>query len=234
MPGRDGPSGPAETGLDVTDELREDYARAGFGGRLGWGGRPVLLLIDMMLAYFTPGSPLDLGDRSVVESCRRLLECARQAGVPVVHTRVRYARDAPDAGLFVRKVAALRFLAEGAPGELWRLVPELAPKSGEVVVIKQYASAFFGTSLASTLAAWGADTVVIGGVSTSGCVRASATDALQHGFRPLVVREACADRQSSIHEANLFDLNAKYADIVSEPEALARFAAIGETRSSRS
>lgn len=216
----------------MTDERADDYERAGFGGSVGWGSRPALLLIDMMRAYFTPGSPLDLGDRSVVTSCQRLLECARRAGVPVAHTRVRYARGAPDAGLFIRKVAALSYLAEGAPGELWRTVTELDPVPGEVVIVKQYASAFFGTSLASTFRASGIDTVVIGGVSTSGCVRASATDALQNGFRPVVVREACADRHPSIHEANLFDLNAKYADVMSEVEVLARLASPSETVSS--
>src|SRR5690606_23000450 len=119
--------------------------------------------------------------------------------------------------------------ADGAEGELWRVVPELKPAPGEVEVVKQYASAFFGTSLASTLAASGIATVVIGGVSTSGCVRASATDAMQHGFRPLVVREACADRQAAIHEANLFDMNAKYADVIGEEEAVTNIAAIGST-----
>lgn len=212
--------------MDIADERARDYARAGFSGVLGWGERPALLLVDMVLAYFTPGSPLALGSRNVVAVCARLLRQARASGIPVVHTQVRYARGAPDAGLFVRKVHALRLYADGAPGELWRHVPELAPEPGEPVLVKQYASAFFGTSLASTLSAWAIDTVVIGGVSTSGCIRASATDALQHGFRPMVVREACADRDLATHEANLFDLGAKYADIVSETDVEARFAHI--------
>lgn len=185
-----------------------------FGGTLGWGRRPALLLIDMMRAYFTSGSPLQLPSDAAVIGCAQLLDAARAAGVPVIHAVVRYRAGAIDAGLFVRKVGALAALAEGAKGQLGEVVPELEPRPDEVVVTKQYASAFFGTSLASTLTAQGIDTVVIGGVSTSGCVRASATDALQLGFRPLVVADACGDRTEQIHDANLYDLQAKYADVI--------------------
>jgi maleamate amidohydrolase len=195
-----------------------------FGGSLGWGQRPALLLIDMMRAYFTPGSPFDLGSDAAVTGCAQLLAAARTAGRPVLHTVVRYRPGARDGGLFVQKVAALRVLAEDAPGDLGELVPELEPRPDEVVVVKQYASAFFGTSLAATLTAAGVDTLVIAGVSTSGCVRASATDAMQHGFRPIVVGEACGDRTPAIHQANLADLQAKYADLATVSEATARLA----------
>ena len=196
-----------------------------FGGSLGWGQRPALLLIDMMRAYFTAGSPFDLGSDTAVKGCAQLLAAARGAGRPVLHTVVRYRPGARDGGLFVQKVAALRLLAEDVPGDLGELVPELEPRPDEVVVVKQYASAFFGTSLAATLTAGGVDTLVIAGVSTSGCVRASATDALQHGFRPIVVGEACGDRTPAIHQANLSDLQAKYADLATVSEATARLAA---------
>jgi len=196
-----------------------------FGGSLGWGQRPALLLIDMMRAYFTPGSPFDLGSDAAVRGCAQLLAAARRAGRPVLHTVVRYRPGARDGGLFVQKVAALRVLAEDAPGDLGELVPELEPRPDEVVVVKQYASAFFGTSLAATLTAAGVDTLVIAGVSTSGCVRASATDAMQHGFRPIVVGEACGDRTPAVHQANLADLQAKYADLATVSEATARLAA---------
>jgi maleamate amidohydrolase len=196
---------------------------APFGGSLGWGARPALLLIDMMRAYFTPGSPFDLGSRAAVDGCASLLAAARAAGVPVVHTRVSYAPDLTDGGLFVRKVPGLAVLAEGA-GDLGEFVPELSPRPGELVVVKQYASAFFGTSLAATLTARGIDTALIGGVSTSGCVRASATDAMQHGFRPIVAADACGDRTAAIHDANLADLAAKYADVTTVAEAGARLA----------
>ena len=192
-----------------------------FGGRLGWGSRPALLVIDMMRAYFTPGSPFDLGSRAAVDGCVALLAAARTAGLLVVHTRVRYAAGLADGGLFVRKVPGLALLAEGA-GDLGEFVPELAPAPGEPVVVKQYASGFFGTSLAATLTAAGIDTTVIAGVSTSGCIRATATDAMQHGFRPIVAADACGDRTPAVHDANLFDLDAKYADVTTVAEILAR------------
>ena len=191
-----------------------------FGGELGWGTRPALLVIDMMRAYFTPGSPFDLGSRAAVDGCAALLAAARAAGLLVVHTRVRYAAGLADGGLFVRKVPGLALLAEGA-GDLGEFVPELDPGPGEPVVVKQYASGFFGTSLAATLTAAGIDTTVIAGVSTSGCIRATATDAMQHGFRPIVAADACGDRTPAVHDANLFDLDAKYADVSTVAEILA-------------
>jgi maleamate amidohydrolase len=203
----------------VTQEhLQRDYTQAGFGRRLPPGRRPALLLVDLVRAYFTPGSDLCLADRSALDSAARLLVAARASGVPVVHTRVQYSGGGADGGFFFRKVGALRHLTAGSP--LGELMPEVAPEGDEVVVVKQYASAFFGTSLASTLTAMGVDTVVVAGVSTSGCVRATAVDACQHGFVPLVVRDAVADRDPGPHEANLFDLQAKYAEVVGEAEAL--------------
>ena len=207
------------TGPDMTG------SEGTWGGSMGWGQRPALLLIDMMRAYFTPGSPFDLGSDAAVTGCARLLAAARAAGLPVVHTRVRYRPGASDGGLFVRKVSALRLLAEDVPGDQGEFAGGLEPTDTEVVIVKQYASAFFGTSLAATLTAAGIDTAVIAGVSTSGCVRASATDAMQHGFRPIVVAEACGDRTPAIHDANIADLRAKYADIATIEEAIARFTA---------
>lgn len=212
-------SDPAGRAPAAGAELLAGYARAGFGNRLGWGERPALLLVDLMRVYFTPGSPLDLGSREVLGPCARLLAAARGSAVPVLHSRVEYAPGVLDGGLFVRKIAALRLLAVDAPGGLGALEPDVAPAPGEVVLVKQYASAFAGTSLAATLTAAGVDTVVVAGVSTSGCIRATATDAVQHGFRPMVPRDACADRDPAVHEANLFDLDAKYADVVDTAEA---------------
>lgn len=177
-------------------------------------------MIDMVQAYFTEGAPFHLGRPEVIDACVTLLAAARTQGVPVVHTTVRYRRDGADAGLFLAKIPALRLFCEGSPEGWSDPVAETAPIDDEVLVVKQYASAFAGTSLAATLNSLGVDTVVIGGVSTSGCVRATATDALQSGFRPLVVREACGDRNSEVHEANLFDLDMKYADVLSLDEAI--------------
>jgi nicotinamidase-related amidase len=191
----------------------------GFAGELRPGRRPAVLAVDLMRAYFEPGSPLCLPSPDCLASAARVLRAARAAGVTVIHTRVEFAKDGSDGGVFVRKVGALRNLFGGGP--LSELMPEVAPAEGELVVTKQYASAFFGTSLASTLVAQGVDTVVIVGVSTSGCVRATGVDAVQHGFVPLVVKDAVGDRTPQTHEANLFDLQAKYAEVVDENTAVA-------------
>lgn len=190
----------------------------GFAGTLRPGRRPVVLAVDLMRAYFDPASPLCLPSTTCLESAGRVVAAARERGVPVVHTRVVYGPDGVDGGLFIRKVPALRQLVGGGP--MSELMPEVTPASSELVLVKQYASAFFGTSLASTLRALGVDTVVVVGVSTSGCVRASAVDALQHGFVPVVVRDAVGDRDVSPHEASLYDLQAKYAEVVDEKTAL--------------
>ncbi|MDH3022613.1 MULTISPECIES: isochorismatase family protein [Gordonia] len=214
---------PGNTVTDA-DGIAADYAKAGFGGALGWGSRPALLMIDMIEAYFRPGSPFCLPDPEVVDRCAMLLEATRRAGTLVVHTRVEYTPGLADGGVFVRKVPALGVLEAGHPDGLGEFVAPLRPQAGEVVVVKQYASAFFGTSVAATLVANGVDSVFVAGVSTSGCVRASATDAMQHGFIPKVVADACGDRNPAVHDANLFDLDAKYADVVDLDTACARMA----------
>jgi maleamate amidohydrolase len=197
---------------------------ASFSGRVGWGARPALLVVDLVRAYTEPGGPFLLPDPApAVAATADLVDAARAAGRPVVWTVVRYTRGLSDGGLFVRKVPALAAFAEDAEGGWGGLV--LKPAPGEPVIAKQYASAFFGTSLAATLQSGGVDTLVIAGVSTSGCIRASATDALAHGFRPQVVRDACADRTPELHEQNLRDLDAKYADVVDIAEALAHLRA---------
>lgn len=194
-----------------------------FGGHLPFGEHPALILVDLMRAYFEPGAELYLGSRDCLESAARVLAAARQAGVPVIHTRVAYGPDGTDGGLFFRKVAPLRHLVNGG-GPLGELMPEVAPGAGEIVVVKQYPSAFFGTALASTLTALRVDTLVITGVSTSGCIRASAVDAVQHGFVPIVVRQAVGDRDPGPHEANLFDIQAKYGEVWDESAVLATLA----------
>lgn len=192
----------------------------GFGGGLTPGPRPAVLAVDLMAAYFDPASPLCLPSTHCLDAAAQVLGAARTRGIPVLHTRVAFGPGGLDAGLFAQKVPALRMLADGG-GPMGVLRPEVAPLADELVVVKQYASAFFGTSLAATLNALRVDTVVIVGVSTSGCVRASAVDALQHGFVPLVVREAVADRTPQTHESSLFDLGAKYAEVVDLAAALA-------------
>ncbi len=199
-------------------DLNANYAAAGFGGRLTFGARPVLLIVDVVMAYLDPASPLYAGVEDALASNERLADAARAAGVPVIFTNVVYEPGGIDGGQFFRKVPALKAFERGSPQGAFP--PTLQPLPGELVVSKQYPSAFFGTPLASTLHAAGIDTVLITGFSTSGCVRASALDALCHGFAPFVVREACGDRDVRPHEQNLFDMAAKMADVVSEEDAI--------------
>jgi maleamate amidohydrolase len=194
-------------------DLNADYEAAGFGRTLQPGERPALLLIDFVRAYFQPGAELYMGSDSCLREAAGVLASARAAGIPVVYTKVAYSEGGTDGGMFFRKVGALRHFVGDT--DLGAIMPDIEPKPGEVVVTKQYASAFFGTSLAATLTASKVDTVIITGVSTSGCVRASAVDAIQHGFIPLVVSDAVGDRDPRPHEANLFDMQAKYAEVLS-------------------
>lgn len=196
----------------MADALEEDYQQAGFGDRIGFGKKPALVIIDFVRAYLDKDSPLYAGVEDALVSARRLLGAARAAGIPVLHTNVSFTPGGADGGVFYRKVRALKSFQRGSP--LGAFAEGLEPLDDEPVITKQYASAFFGTSLASTLTAAGVDTVLIAGLSTSGCIRASAVDAVQYGFIPVVVRDAVGDRDPAPHEANLFDLQAKYADVV--------------------
>lgn len=198
------------------DDLQEDYAEAGFGNRLGFGEAPALLIVDMINAYLVPGAPLYAGVEAELEVCKRLRDRFHAAEFPVIFTRVEYEPGGADGGYFFKKVGALKNLERGNP--LGDFPDGLRPADGDIVVTKQYASSFFGTSLASTLNSLGCDTTVIVGVTTSGCVRATALDALQYGFIPIVVSDGCGDRDERVHDANLFDLGAKYADIVTAAE----------------
>ena len=212
----------------MAGSLTDNYASGGFGLALQPGRRPALLVIDFVRAYLVEGSPLYAAAEPARAAAQALLEAARRAGVPVVHTNVQYQPGGRDGGVFFRKVPALKCFEAGAHPDLAAFAAGLEPAAGETVITKQYASAFFGTTLASTLTSLGVDTVLIAGVSTSGCVRASAVDACQHGFIPLVVREAVGDRHPAPHEANLFDLQAKYAEVVGLQLALRYLEGIGD------
>jgi maleamate amidohydrolase len=192
--------------------LERNYAGGAFGGALGLGTRRALVMVDFAQAYFVPESPLYANRPEVVPVAGRLLRWARTQGLLVCHTRVEYREDGLDGGVFFRKLPALKVFCKGNP--LGEVMQELQPTAGEPVLTKQYASAFFGTSLASLLTAQRVDCLLIAGMSTSGCVRATAVDAIQHGFIPVVVGDACGDRHPAPHDANLFDLKAKYADVL--------------------
>ena len=205
--------------MTTDSDIDANYAAGGFGGSLRWGTRPAVIVVDLCVAYLQEGSPLYADVEPTRASVERIVNMARSLAVPVIFTRVEFEPGGADGGLFFRKVTSLRSFERGNP--LGDFPDSPRPLPGEVVVTKQYASAFFATSLASTMNAMRLDTAIITGVSTSGCVRATALDALQHGFVPLVVRDAVGDRHPGPHEANLFDLQAKYADVISEQKCVA-------------
>jgi maleamate amidohydrolase len=197
----------------MNESLSANYARGGFGKSLAFGQRPALLIIDFVRAYLVKDSPLYAGVEQARADCELLLRAARAARIPVIHTNVVYQPGGRDGGIFFRKVPALSCFEKGKHPELAAFAEGLEPIDGETVISKQYASAFFGTSLSATLTSQQIDTVLIAGLSTSGCIRASTVDCVQHGFIPVVVREAVGDRAPGPHEANLFDLQAKYAEV---------------------
>lgn len=196
-----------------------DYSASGFGRALGFGRKPVLLVVDFVMAYLDPSSPLYAGVEKELEVLKRLVPAARDAQVQVIWTNVEYEPGGADGGHFYRKVDALKVFDRG--GALGAFPDELRPNANELVLTKQYPSAFFGTDLAEKLKALDVDTVLVTGLTTSGCVRASALDALQYGFIPIVIADACGDRDAEVQKANLFDLGAKYADIITSDEVLA-------------
>ena len=210
--------------MTKADALQSDYTAGGFGGSLTPGKRPVLILIDFARAYFDPASPLYAHVEQVRAVAAQLRDAARSADVPVIFTRVEYVAGDParDGGMFYRKIAALTCFDRGNP--LGDFTPELSPRSTDRVITKHFPSAFFATGLAEQLHAEGIDTLVITGLSTSGCVRATAVDALCHGIVPLVVEDAVGDRDATVHAANLFDLRAKTAEIVTSADISTYFA----------
>ena len=205
------------------EDLLANYKRA-YNTRVGFGKKPALLLIDFCQGYFDPACDLYAEVDDAIASALRVRAAARTAGVPVILTNVVYHQSAIDGGRFFEKAAPLKNFLKGNP--MGAFGPGLVPFDDELIISKQYPSAFFGTSLASTLTAMGVDSVLLTGLTTSGCIRASCIDSMSHGFRTAVIAEACGDRHAAPHEANLFDMNAKYADVVSEDETLAFLASL--------
>ena len=199
------------------DDAKDNYAGV-FDTHLEFGKNPALILIDFVEAYFDPESPLYADISEALNSAIRLRGAARTSGIPVIYTNVVYHPSMVNAGRFYEKTKPLDVFKQGSKWGDWPKGFEPAPD--ELVISKQYPSAFFGTSLAATLTTLGIDCVVLGGLSTSGCVRASCVDACSNGFTTFVVKEACGDRHPAPHEANLFDMQAKYAEVISEAEAL--------------
>ena len=194
----------------------------GFHGRgAGLGERPALVVVDISVGFTDPESPLACDLEHVVDAVGLLVAAAWRADVPVVYTTVAYDEEGKRrAAAFIEKVPALLTLEAGSR---WvEIDPRIAPQPREPVLRKLHASAFFETELAGLLAAAGCDSVIVAGASTSGCVRATAVDALQHGYRTVVPREAVGDRNADAHEANLYDIDAKYGDVVPLAETLAQ------------
>jgi maleamate amidohydrolase len=192
---------------------------AGFHGRAGLGRHPALIVVDVNVGFTDPESPLVCDLEDVVNAIQRLLAEMRSAGLPVVYTTVSYDDgDKETAAAFLDKIPALLTLEAGSR---WvEIDPRIAPREDEPVLNKLFASAFFGTALASFLTANGCDSLVVTGASTSGCVRATVVDAIQHGYRPVVPREAVGDRNPEAHAANLYDIDTKYGDVVSVDDVL--------------
>jgi maleamate amidohydrolase len=198
----------------------EVYRKQGFGASSGFGDRPALLIIDCLNGFCDPDQYGGGNILSAVARTRVLLDAVRKRHYPVVHTRIVYADDAADAGAFCLKVPGLEKFTEDAPGA--QIIDELAPAPGEYVIRKTQPSAFFGTGLAAWLVGKGVDTVIVAGITTSGCVRASVVDAMSYNFKTIVATDAVGDRALGPHEANLFDMGQKYADLVSCDDIIAR------------
>jgi nicotinamidase-related amidase len=203
---------------DRQKSARADYERKGFAARSGYGRSPVLLVVDFINGFTDPSTPLGGDFAWQINATRQLQEAFRRARLPIVYTTIAYAEDLHDAGIFVKKVPSLAILQKGSP--LIEVDKRIEPLPGEKVIEKKYASAFFGTNLDVDLRLLGVDTVIMAGCTTSGCIRASAVDSLQYGYYTIVVREAVGDRAAGPHEANLFDIDAKYGGVVELVEAL--------------
>ena len=204
--------------LEWEGKTRASYEAKGFAARSGFGKRPGLLIVDFINGFTDPTSPLGGDFSSQLDATNALLEVFRRDALPVVYTVIEYEPGFGDAGVFIQKVPSLSVLLRGSP--MCAVDHRIAPAPGDHIVSKKFASSFFGTNLDGYFRTHGVDTCVIVGCTTSGCVRASAVDSLQYGYKTIVVREGCGDRAEGPHEANLFDIDAKYGDVIGLTECL--------------
>jgi maleamate amidohydrolase len=210
----------------------EFFAQRGFGQRIGFGERPALVIIDMLKAFTDERAMLGANLDKEIVAIIPLLAAAHDRGVPVIFSTVRYDdADLKDAGIWALKQKGVTTLK--ADGQGWKVDPRLDFRKTDTLLVKKYASCFFGTDLVPRLLAHRVDTLIITGCTTSGCVRATAVDACQNGFRPIVVREAVGDRSAAAHAQSLFDLDAKYADVVSQRDAVAYLEQVGYNSTAR-
>jgi maleamate amidohydrolase len=206
------------------DNDTEIYNAQGFGGSVGIGARPALCIVDFVEGLVDPKVFGGGNIAAAVANTVRLLAAARQCGLPIAFSRVVYAEDSSDDCVFVRKVPGLAKLTERAPAG--QIVSELRPKPNELILRKTQPSAFFGTNYAEHLRHHGIDTLIVTGCTTSGCVRATVVDAMSHNFRTIVARDCVGDRSLAAHQANLFDMEQKYADLVDANAIIAALAAL--------
>jgi len=205
---------------------KEFFKQRGFGLRIGFGERPALVVIDMLKAFTDPNMTLGANLDAQIEVIKPLLAAARERKFPIIFSTVIYEdADFKDAGIWALKQKGVVTLKAGTNGV--EVDPRLDFRKTDTLLVKKYASCFFGTDLVPRLLAHRVDTLIITGCTTSGCVRATAVDACQNGFRPMVVREAVGDRAVSAHNQSLFDLDAKYADVVSLDETLQYLRSVG-------
>lgn len=210
-------------------EDEEFFRQRGFGIKIGFGERPALIVIDMLKGFTDPAMPLGAKLDDEIEAQKPLVDVAHARGIPVIFSTVMYEEaDIKDAGIWALKQRGARTLTAGS--EAVKVDPRLALGPNDILLVKKYASCFFGTDLVPRLNSRRVDTLIITGCTTSGCVRATAVDAVQNGFRPMVVREAVGDRSQAAHDQSLFDLNAKYADVVSLEETLQYMRTVGHNR----
>lgn len=208
------------------EAILAEYRERGIGHRLGFGRRPAILVVDVIRGFTDPSSPLGSDLDEQVKATVELLEVARERRVPILFTTTVYEEDLADAGLFPAKVPSLAVLTRGS--ELVELDPRLGRRPEEMILEKRYASAFFATHLAATLTAKQIDTLLVTGCTTSGCVRATVVDALQHGFRAIVPASCVGDRAPEPHAANLLDIESKYGDVVRLDEAIGYLRGLSE------
>ena len=204
----------------------EFFQQRGFGLKIGFGERPALLVIDMLKAFTDPQMMLGANLDNEIEAIKPLIAVAHERDIPVIFSTVIYNDvDLKDAGIWALKMKGVATLRGDSDGV--EIDPRLDFRKTDSLLVKKYASCFFGTDLVSRLLSRRVDTLIIVGCTTSGCVRATAVDAVQTGLRPMVVREAVGDRSAAAHEQSLFDLNAKYADVVSLDETLQYLRVVG-------
>ena len=210
----------------MSDDTREVYERARLGQSVTLGERPAVLVVDFSRGFTDPECTMGSDLTQEVEATRRLLAAAREREIPIIFTTIGFEPNLKDGSLWLQKAPGLAELQVG--GKWVEIDPRLERREDEVVILKKGASAFFGTNLPSVLVSENVDTIVLCGATTSGCIRATAVDLLQYGYPTLVPRECVGDRARAPHEANLIDIQAKYADVVPVADALSYLEGVGD------